>query len=222
MQSCIIDAQQERIRLERALLLNTLPKPIAERLKCGESTIADSFEEATVLFADIAGFTPLSQKVSPDYLVEILNRIFSEFDDLAVEIGVEKIKTIGDAYMVAAGVPTMRDDHAVAIARLALRMLEVVARVGAEMGIDLEIRIGMHSGPVVAGVIGKRKFAYDLWGDAGNIAARMESHGCPGKIQISEEVRARLANRFVFDDRGTIEIKGKGPMRTYFLREEIS
>lgn len=199
------------------LLLNILPQPIAERLKQGQSLIAESFEDVTVLFADIVGFTELSARISPKELVGCLNAIFSEFDRLTERHGLEKIKTIGDAYMVVGGLPTPRDDHAEAIARMALEMFEAIAEINAETSESFNIRIGINTGPVVAGVIGTKKFIYDLWGDTVNTASRMESHGIPGAIQVTEETRDRLRNWFRFERRGTIEIKGKGEMTTYIL-----
>jgi len=197
-----------------ALLDNVMPAAIASRLKRDETNIADRFAEASVLFADIVGFTTLSQTLTPDEVVRMLDRIFSQFDELVERHGVEKIKTIGDAYMVAAGIPTPRHDHAEALASLALAMQEVVA----SFDDRLQLRMGIHSGPVVAGVIGRRRFHYDLWGDTVNTASRMESHGVPGEIQVSAATFARLDGTYSFEERGVVEIKGKGPMRTYFLR----
>jgi adenylate cyclase len=201
-----------------ALLNNVLPTAIAARLKQESATIADGFSSASILFADIAGFTPLSQQVSPKRLVDMLNAIFSRFDELVDEYGLEKIKTIGDAYMVASGIPTPREDHAEALALFALAMRDTLADYNRTAHADLQLRIGISSGPVIAGVIGKRRFLYDLWGDSVNTASRMESHGVPGQIQISETTRQLLSDRFTFLDRGVIEVKGKGPMHTYFLR----
>jgi class 3 adenylate cyclase len=208
---------RERARSE-ALLRNILPEPIAERLKADPSTIADRFASVTILFADIVGFTDLSARLEPAEIVVMLNRLFTAFDDLAEHHGLEKIKTIGDAYMVAAGLPAPREDHASAIADMALAMRDAVARVAGETGHPLAVRIGIHTGPVVAGVIGKRKFAYDLWGDAVNTASRMESHGLPGEIQLSEATRASLGARFTCEARGTISVKGKGDLPTWLLR----
>ncbi|MEW6776581.1 MAG: adenylate/guanylate cyclase domain-containing protein [Bdellovibrionota bacterium] len=202
----------ERARSER-LLLNILPAPIASRLKKGEETIADGFEEITVLFSDIVGFTSLSQKVKPAEIVHILNRIFSRFDEIAEKHGLEKIKTIGDAYMVVGGVPEPRPDHAEAVAGMALEMVEAIDA----FGDGLQMRIGIHTGPVVAGVIGKKKYSYDLWGDTVNTASRMESHGIPGRVQISEATRRKLGDRFAVEPRGEIEVKGKGRLTTYLL-----
>ncbi|NDC63326.1 MAG: response regulator [Planctomycetia bacterium] len=208
--------EREQQKSER-LLLNILPRQIAERLKNGEARIAESFPAATVLFADLAGFTGFSQQVDARHLVDMLDEIFSAFDGLAAFHGVEKIKTIGDAYMAVAGVPTPRADHAIAVAGMALGMLEAFRGLMAGRGLSLDVRIGMHSGPVVAGVIGTHKFIYDLWGDTVNIASRMESHGATGRIHVSQATRDLLDGRFVFEDRGEIAIKGKGTMPTAFL-----
>ena len=209
---------EERARSER-LLLNILPAPIAERLKASEESIAEHSEGVTVLFADIVGFTPLSARKTPQALVELLNRIFSEFDALADAHGLEKIKTIGDAYMAVAGLPDPWPDHAARAARMALAMLDATARVAAETGEKLALRIGLHSGPVVAGVIGRRKFTYDMWGDTVNTASRMESHGLPGTIHCSEATALLLQGAFQLRARGAMEIKGKGEMHTFLLTD---
>lgn len=199
------------------LLLNILPKPIAQKLKDGHSSIADSFAEVTILFADIVGFTELSKHTPPGQLVNILNEIFSAFDRLSEQHGLEKIKTIGDAYMVVGGIPTPRSDHAEAIAQMALDMQEEVARFNAMHTTALNIRIGINTGPVVAGVIGTKKFIYDLWGDAVNTASRMESHGLPGCIQVTQSTYECLRDQYLFEKRGFIDVKGKGEMSTYLL-----
>ncbi|MCA9657651.1 MAG: GAF domain-containing protein, partial [Myxococcales bacterium] len=199
------------------LLLNTLPQPIARRLKAGEERIAESFDDVTVLFADLVGFTERAAETDAEALVELLGQVFTALDAISDRFGVEKIKTIGDAYMVVAGVPTPRADHLEAMADTALAIVDAVAEVGASLGTSLEIRVGMHSGPVVAGIIGTRKFAYDLWGDTVNTASRMESHGLPGRIHVAEPIYLALRDRFDFDSRGEVEVKGLGPMRTYFL-----
>jgi class 3 adenylate cyclase len=201
------EAAGERERSDR-LLLNILPAPIAERLKETEGPIADHHAEATILFADIAGFTAMSTRMPADELVALLNAVFTGFDQLARRHGVEKIKTIGDAYMAVAGLPEPATDHVERIANLALDM---------RARSTLPIRIGIDTGPVVAGVIGESKFIYDLWGDAVTTASRMESHGVPGSIQVTEAVRDRLADRYDLVARGEIEVKGRGEMRTWLL-----
>ena len=212
-------------RLSERLLLNVLPRAVAERLKgrhdeLGDSLpdiIADSFPEATVLFADIVGFTKFSAGVSPEKLVDLLNQIFTEYDTIADRHGVEKIKSIGDAYMAAAGAPVPVADHAERVANMGLDMLDALARFNAHSGNTLQIRIGINSGPIVAGVIGKRKFIYDLWGDTVNVASRMESHGLPGTVHISEATRSRLGPPFLFKERGSNDVKDMGTLRTWFL-----
>jgi len=208
---------EEHARSE-GLLLNILPAPISARLKETQESIADGFAEVTVLFADIVGFTELSQKLTPAELVDMLNRTFSSFDDLAERLGVEKIKTIGDCYMVAAGLPEKHPDHAARVAEMALGMREALERINTEGGYSLRLRIGLHTGPVVAGVIGKRKFIYDLWGDTVNTASRMESSGTAGEIQVTEEVHALLHATYDLEARGKIQVKGKGEMTTYLLK----
>jgi class 3 adenylate cyclase len=207
---------REQAKSER-LLLNVLPAPVAARLKQEEGIIADACEEVTVLFADIVGFTPLSERLAAADLVAVLDRVFAGWDQLAARHGVEKIKTIGDAYMVAGGIPLPREDHAEAIAEMALAMGAEVARVATETGLPLQVRIGIDTGPVVAGVIGRAKFIYDLWGDTVNTASRMESHALPGTIQITACTYERLRERYELRPRGTIEVKGKGPMNPYLL-----
>ena len=211
------EAEYERGRSD-ALLRNILPDEIAAQLKQNPGIIADAYPEASVLFADIADFTPMSESMSPEDLVALLNEIFSEFDGLVDEYDVEKIKTIGDCYMVAAGVPEPRADHAEVIARLALDMRRVVAERSFH-GHQVRFRIGINSGPLVAGVIGTSKFIYDLWGDTVNTASRMESHGVAGTIQLTEATRRLLPARFVVSERGTVQIKGKGELSTYFLED---
>ena len=206
----------EKERSEQ-LLLSILPKPIIEQLKQGQHTIADSFAEVSVLFADIVDFTRISAYHSPIKVVSLLNKIFSAFDQLAEQHGVEKIKTIGDAYMVVGGLPTPRTDHAEAIAEMALDMLDEIARFHAETGEPLSMRIGINTGPVVAGVIGTNKFSYDLWGDTVNIASRMESQGLPGRIQVTTTTYNLLRDKYLFEERGVIPIKGKGDLTTYIL-----
>ncbi len=207
-------AEQER---SEALLLNILPRAIAERLKAAPETIADDFGAASILFADVVGFTPLAQRLPPAEMVAILDQLFSRFDVLVERHGLEKIKTIGDCYMAAAGVPNPRPDHARQAALLALDMRDVLSSSAATGQVDLELRIGISSGPVVAGVIGTKRFLYDLWGDAVNTASRMESHGTPGEIQITRATYELVKDEFVCRPRGTILVKGKGAMETWYL-----
>ncbi len=199
------------------LLLNVLPRSIADRLKRHPGVIADRYDDVTVLFADVADFTPFAERTPPEQVVGFLDDLFSRFDDLTAARGLEKIKTIGDAYMVAGGLPERRDDHAEAIAGLAMAMQEEVSRMATERGLDVSIRIGIDTGAVIAGIIGRHKFAYDLWGDTVNTAARMESHGIVGRIHVTDATYLRLRSQFAFEARGEIEIKGKGRMATYLL-----
>ena len=219
-----LDREHGLLRLEQSkserLLLNILPERIALRLKNEPGYIAEAFADVCVLFADLVNFTPLSARIAPDRLVAILNEVFSRFDLLAEEHGLEKIKTIGDAYMAAAGLPEPVDSPARRCARMALAMRQRISDLHFQEASDLTLRIGLASGPVVAGVIGTRKFIYDLWGDAVNTASRMESQGSAGQIQVTERVRDELGPEYVFEDRGQIEIKGKGLLRTFFLRGE--
>lgn len=199
------------------LLLNILPAVIAEQLKHQPTTIADNFHAVTVLFADIVGFTELSSRTSPSELVELLNQIFCLFDELAEIHSIEKIKTIGDAYMAVAGLPNYRSDHAFAIANMALDMQKSVLEFNQKNNLSFKIRMGISTGPVVAGVIGLKKFAYDLWGDTVNTASRMESHGIPDNIQVCEATYQLLKDKYLVEKRGLIKIKGKGEMMTYLL-----
>jgi adenylate cyclase len=211
----------EQLRVEREkserLLLNVLPRAIAERLREGPSFIAERFEEATVIFADLVGFTQWADGIAPDELVRQLNDLFSGFDRLTEHLGLEKIKTIGDCYMAAGGLPQPRPDHAETVAELALDMQDELRRFNRRCATSLDIRIGIHTGPVVAGIIGTRKFIYDLWGDTVNIASRMESHSVPGLIQVTGETYTRLREKYDLSRRGPIQVRGKGTMTTYFL-----
>jgi class 3 adenylate cyclase len=215
--AAIMAERQEAQKQTDTLLLKILPSPIADRLKLGQETIADSFAEVTVLFADIVNFTEMSATTPPQELVALLNEIFSEFDRLAEKHGLEKIKTIGDAYMVVGGLPFPREDHAAAVADMALDMLKEIANFRSHHHQPFTMRIGFHTGPVVAGVIGTKKFIYDLWGDTVNVASRMESHGLPGHIQVTETTYQVLQHEYLFKQRGQVEIKGRGQMITYLL-----
>jgi class 3 adenylate cyclase len=215
--------KEARAAMEKSdrLLLNILPEPIADRLKKGQITIADKFPEATVLFADIVGFTEISSSVPPEELVRMMNVIFSAFDRLTEKHGLEKIKTIGDAYMAVGGVPVPDASHAEAAAEMALDMTELMERFATERGMPLSLRIGVNTGPVVAGIIGEKKFIYDLWGDTVNTASRMESHGVPGAIHVAEPTYKLLKDDYVFESRGSIVVKGKGEMKTYLLLRRV-
>jgi adenylate cyclase len=210
------ELEREREKSER-LLLNVLPGSIAARLKQTEGVIADGFPDVTVLFADIVDFTSRSERIPPEQVVEALNDLFSAFDQLALQRGLEKIKTIGDAYMVVGGLPDPRPDHAEAVAEMALAMREEVVGRSDPSGQPLAVRIGIDTGPVVAGVIGTSRFSYDLWGDTVNTASRMESRGVPGCIQVTARTWERLRDRYRFERRGPIQVKGKGEVVTYFL-----
>ena len=211
-------ADRDRAQRESDRLLhNILPISIADRLRSGEQPIADEFHAVTVVFADVAGFTRLTREAGADEIIAILGRLFDAFDALADRYGLEKIKTIGDAYLAVAGAPEPRPDHIQAAAGMALAMVREAARVSAEIGRPFELRVGMDSGPAMAGVIGQRKFFYDLWGDAVNVASRMEALGVPGRIQVSEDVEAALRDSHRMEERGMVEVKGVGQMRTFFL-----
>lgn len=208
--------ESERKKAE-SLLLNILPEEIAYRLKSGEEVIADKFDNVTVLFADIVGFTELSSKVNATTIVKILNTLFSKFDALLETHQVEKIKTIGDCYMVAAGIPVANPRHAELIAAMAFDMQQILQDYVRANDYSISMRIGLHTGPIVAGIIGTKKFVYDLWGDTVNTASRMESSGLPGKIHCSEAVYELLKHLYDFEERGEIAVKGKGTMKTYFF-----
>jgi guanylate cyclase len=208
-----------RVEQQRSedLLLNILPGSIAQRLKASPGTIADQFIAASVLFADVVDFTPRSEGLSAAEVVGLLDRLFTTFDELAEQYGLEKIKTIGDAYMVASGVPDPRPDHARVLARLALDMVAATGAGGSVGDLGIEMRIGINSGPVVAGVIGRKRFLYDLWGDAVNTASRMESQGTPNRVQVTRATYDLIKDEFDFEPRGPISIKGKGDMETWYL-----
>ena len=204
-------------RRSEELLLNVLPEPIAARLKRGQEPIADHYDDISVLFADLAGFTVRSAHETPAATVAVLNEVFSVFDDLVRRYGLEKIRTIGDSYMVAAGAPVARPDHLSAICEMALDLQRAVERLNRDKDWDLSFRVGINCGPAVAGIVGRQKFHYDVWGDTVNLASRMESHGLPDRIQVTEAVYERLKSEFVFERRGFIEVKGKGSTLTYLL-----
>jgi class 3 adenylate cyclase len=212
---------EQKNRENERLLLNILPPEIAARLKGGEQEIADSFADVTVLFGDLVGFTALSSHTSATDIVDMLNGLFSLFDEAAAELGIEKIKTIGDCYMAVCGLPRPCADHADRMARMALRMVEATRKYGEEKGMDLRLRIGINSGPVVAGVIGTTKFIYDLWGDTVNLASRMESTGVPGQIQVTRSVYERLKDSYEFESRGTVQVKGKGEIEAWLLHGQL-
>ncbi|MFT3899912.1 MAG: adenylate/guanylate cyclase domain-containing protein [Gordonia sp. (in: high G+C Gram-positive bacteria)] len=212
------DALEAEYDRSEALLDNILPRPIAERLKDpAHDDVADAYDDVSILFADIAGFTAMSSRTSPTDVVRFLNRLYTELDNLVESHGLEKIKTTGDSYMVVSGVPEPRVDHLGALARFALDMRRVVTDVAVAGDEVLPMRVGLACGPVVAGVVGAKKFFYDVWGDAVNLASRMESTGVPGRIQVTEDVRERLADGFTFAERGSVAVKGKGEQRTWFL-----
>jgi class 3 adenylate cyclase len=220
-----VTAVMERERLAREnerLLLNILPEPIAQRLRDGEPLIADRFDDVTLLFADIVEFTRLSATMSAAELVGVLNDVFSVFDGLVERYGLEKVKTIGDAYMVVGGMPERSDDHTIRVAEMALDLADAVGRIEAAVRVGISFRIGIHCGPVVAGVIGTKKFIYDIWGDTVNMASRMESLGVPGRVQVTHQVMERLADTFRLEARGLVDVKGKGPTPAYFLIDRIS
>jgi class 3 adenylate cyclase len=217
-----LQAEKELVEIEKEksekLLLNILPGAIANRLKGGEKTIANGHATVSVMFADLCGFTALSRKTSPTDLVTMLNRIFTEFDIIVEKYQVEKIKTIGDCYMMVGGLPSHRDDHAQAVAAAAMEMVSALERINQSNGTELQMRVGIHTGPVVAGVIGKIKFTYDLWGDTVNVASRMESSGLPGRVHLSEQTQQALSGDFLTEERGFVECKGLGQVKTYFLK----
>jgi len=223
-ENTLIELEVERMRSDK-LLKNILPEVIAKRLQNGEETIAEIFPEVTVLFCDIVGFTDLSAKLGPQGTVKLLSTLFAELDELAETHQVEKIKTIGDCYMVVGGVPKRDALHCQHIAEFALDAIKLVERLSANLLLPIKIRIGIHTGTVAAGVVGKKKFSYDLWGDVVNVASRFESTSKPDSIHVSEAVRVRLGDDFMFQDCGSVELKGKGTVASYFLlgqKKEIS
>jgi class 3 adenylate cyclase len=212
------DMIEAKNRENEELLLNVLPAPIANRLRGGEQSIADGFAEVTVAFADLVGFTALSSEMPPHSMVALLNGLFTRFDQAAQELGIEKIKTVGDAYMAVCGMPNPVPDHAERMVRMAIRMVHICREHAMEYRVPFRMRIGINSGPVVAGVIGKSKYIYDLWGDTVNLASRMESGGLPDSIQVTRSVYEQLKDRFAFEPRGMIEVKGKGEVEAWLLR----
>jgi class 3 adenylate cyclase len=213
--SAIIESKN---RENEELLLNVLPAPIANRLRGGEQRIADGFAEVTVAFADIVGFTAFTSDMPPQEVVTLLNGLFTRFDAAAHELGIEKIKTVGDAYMAVCGLPEPVANHAERMVRMAIRMVHITREHAMEHKVDMKLRVGINSGPVVAGVIGKSKYIYDLWGDTVNLASRMESGGLPNSVQVTRSVYERLKNEFKFEARGEIEVKGKGHVEAWLLR----
>jgi class 3 adenylate cyclase len=220
----IDDINQKNVVIEtknrenEELLLNVLPAPIANRLRGGEKGIADGFAEVTVAFADLVGFTALSSEMPPAEVVTLLNGLFTRFDVAASELGIEKIKTVGDAYMAVCGLPVPVPNHAERMVRMAIRMVHITREHAMEHGVSMKLRVGINSGPVVAGVIGKSKYIYDLWGDTVNLASRMESGGIPDSVQVTRPVYEKLKDQFVFESRGEIEVKGKGHVEAWVLR----
>jgi adenylate cyclase len=220
IESTELQLEKEHEKSEK-LLLNIIPASIAKRLKAKNEIIADRFESATVLFADLSGFTELSARIPAENLVAILNLLFSKFDEICQNYGLEKIKTIGDSYMLTGGLPEKRSDHCEAVANFALDILEFMSTNTYNELKTLSLRIGIHTGPVVAGIIGQQKLAYDLWGDTVNVASRMESHGIPNRIQVSRQVYEKIKDKFKFTLRDKLNIKGKGEMEVYFLENRI-
>jgi class 3 adenylate cyclase len=209
---------ENKNRENEELLLNVLPAPIANRLRGGEKRIADGFAEVTVAFADLVGFTAMSSGMPPAEVVTLLNGLFSRFDEAARELGIEKIKTVGDAYMAVCGLPVAVPDHAARMVRMAIRMVHITREHALEHKVSMKLRVGINSGPVVAGVIGKSKYIYDLWGDTVNLASRMESGGVPDMIQVTRPVYESLKDQFTFESRGEIEVKGKGNVEAWLLK----
>ena len=209
---------ENKNRENEELLLNVLPAPIANRLRGGEEGIADGFAEVTVAFADLVGFTALTSEMPPHEVVTFLNGLFTRFDVAAQDLGIEKIKTVGDAYMAVCGLPVPVANHAERMVRMAIRMVHITREHAMEHNVSMKLRVGVNSGPVVAGVIGKSKYIYDLWGDTVNLASRMESGGIPDSVQVTRPVYEQLKDQFVFEPRGAIEVKGKGKVEAWLLR----
>jgi class 3 adenylate cyclase len=222
IQKRLILAQKDEVD---RLLSNILPLPIVERIKTESGHIANGFESVTVLFGDLVNFTMLAEKVTPNELVELLDQIFREFDNLTEEFHLEKIKTIGDAYMLVGGIPIPQKEQLKSVLEMSLAMQEVMKRkfssFKSDEGNPLLLRIGIAIGPAVAGIIGSKKFSYDIWGDCVNTASRMESHGIPGRIQVTDEIQSLMKDKFIFEERGIVEIKGKGPMKVWFLNGKL-
>jgi len=214
-QNTVIEAKNREVE---ELLLNVLPGPIANRLRGGEQSIADGFANVSVLFADIVGFTELSSEMPPQKVVTLLNGLFTRFDQAAQELGIEKIKTVGDAYMAVCGLPQLVPDHSERLVRMAIRMVHITREHAMEHRVAMQVRVGVNSGPVVAGVIGKSKYIYDLWGDTVNLASRMETGGLPDAIQVTRAVYEALKDEFTFEFRGAIEVKGKGQIEAWLLK----
>jgi class 3 adenylate cyclase len=214
--------ERERLALENERLLrNILPKPIADRLRAREQLIADRFDDVTLLFADIVGFTVLSASMTPSELLRVLNEVFTAFDVLVERAGLDKVKTIGDAYMVVGGMPDATVDHTARVAAVALDLTEAVRRIDTAVRLGIRFRIGIHCGPVIAGVIATKEFIYDIWGDTVNVASRMESLSMPGRIQVTQAVKEWLEGRYVSESRGLVDVKGKGPTPTWFLAGQM-
>lgn len=217
----IIEAQADELAREKQksddLLLNVLPAAVAARLRNDPGAVAEAHESASVLFADLVGFTPLAEKLTADETVQLLDRLFSRFDALVAEYGLNKVKTIGDAYMIVGGAPEPVPDHALRVVRIGLAMLTETDLYAVECGLPLRLRVGVNSGPLVAGVIGRHRFSYDMWGDTVNVASRMESHGVEGRVQVSEATWLLVRDQIAVEERGRIEVKGKGLMRTFLV-----
>lgn len=213
----LADKMVEQNKRYKSLLNRILPAAVVQRLDRGEKQIADRFESTSILFSDLVGFTRLSSRLSPAILIDTLDKVFSEFDEIAERCGVEKIKTIGDAYMAAAGLPTAREDHADALLRMGLEMIQTLDRLRSELGLPLEMRVGIHSGPVAAGIIGESRFLYDVWGDTVNLASRLEASGHPGKVHISEETASALTGVYQMTATGGVHLKGKGLVESFLV-----